>query len=98
MVSNNQIIEIIRKINNNTNIKNPMHYYLNGGCYIFAKKLQEIIGGKLRYLTLEHHFVLEHNNKLYDTTGNVTNSYINSKYITESEFNSREKLRKGIKR
>ena len=52
---------------------------------------------KIRYLTLEHHFVLEHNNKLYDTTGNVTNSYINSKYITESEFNSREKIRKGIK-
>ncbi|MBO5389165.1 MAG: hypothetical protein J6A59_13750 [Lachnospiraceae bacterium] len=92
------IDNIIRGINSNTNIKNPIHFYLNGGCYIFAKKLQEIIGGNLRYLTLEHHFVLEHNNKLYDTTGNVTNSYINSKYITELEFNSREKLRNSVRR
>lgn len=74
-----------------------LYIYLNGECYIFAKKLRNKIGGTLRYLTLEHHFVLEKDNKLYDASGNVTKLYINSKYITEEEFNNRCKLKQGIK-
>lgn len=96
-MSTNEILNIINNINSNSNIAKPIHYYLNGGCYIFAKQLQSLIGGNIRYLTLEHHFVTEIQGKLFDTTGNVTNKYIKSKYISEKEFNNRDKLRKGIK-
>ena len=95
-MTNNEIIQIIQNININSGLQNPTYYYKNGGCYIFAKQLQSLIGGKLRYLLLEQHFVLEYNNKLYDTTGNVTNAYKNSKYITESAFLMRPKLCNGI--
>ena len=72
------------------------HYYLNGGCYIFAKKLQSIIGGDLYYLVDEYHFILRYSNKYYDVTGNVTSRYKNCKMLTEIEFLSRKKLRSSI--
>ena len=92
-----EIIQTIHQINSESGIKNPVQYYLNGGCYIFAKQLQEKVGGKLWYLLLEHHFVVGINNKFYDSSGNVTKQYINSKRITEEEFMSRQKLADTIK-
>ena len=70
----------------------PYTYYLEGGCLFFAKKLQAITGGNLRYLKNESHVVLEKDGKLYDVRGNVTSIYQNSSYLTETEFLSREKL------
>lgn len=90
---NINILNIIESIR-----EKDVYTYLNGECYIFAKKLRDKIGGKLRYLLIEHHFVVEVNGKLYDASGNVTSAYRNSKYITEEEFNSRKKLVKGIKK
>lgn len=73
-----------------------LYNYLNGECYVFAKMLRDKIGGTLRYLILEQHFILEKDNKLYDASGNVTKQYRNSRYITEEEFNNRSKLKQGI--
>lgn len=87
-----EIVQTIHQINNDSGIENPVTYYLNGGCYIFAKQLQEKLGGKIWYLTVEHHFVVELNTRFYDSSGNVTKQYINSKRITESEFLKRPKL------
>lgn len=86
------ILNIINQINTKSGIKNPIYYYLNGGCYVFAKQLQEKVGGIIWYLTVEHHFVVEINNKLYDSSGNVTSSYLHSKRISEKEFMNRPKL------
>lgn len=97
MLANLEILNIITNINNTSDMTKPIHYYLNGGCYIFAKKLKEMVGGNIVYLTLEHHFILMYNGKMYDTTGNVTNKYKNSRYITEEEFRQRDKLIKSIK-
>lgn len=91
-----KVLDTIHQLNTRSGFKNPINYYLNGGCYIFAKKLQEQIGGKLWYLLVEQHFVIELNNKFYDSSGNVTKQYINSKRITEEEFRSRKKLYSSI--
>lgn len=90
-------IQTIHQINNESGIENPVRYYLNGGCYIFAKQLQEKLGGKIWYLTVEHHFVVELNTRFYDSSGNITKQYINSKRITEDEFMNRKKLVTTIK-
>lgn len=92
-----EIIQTIHQINTESGIKNPVTYYLNGGCYIFAKQLQEKLGGKTWYLTVEHHFVVELNTRFYDSSGNVTKQYINSKRITEDELMNRKKLVTTIK-
>ena len=92
-----ETIQTIHQINTESGIENPVSYYLNGGCYIFAKQLQEKLGGKIWYLTVEHHFVVELNTRFYDSSGNVTKQYINSKRITEDEFMNRKKLVKAIK-
>ncbi|MBO5388935.1 MAG: hypothetical protein J6A59_12540 [Lachnospiraceae bacterium] len=97
MLTNLEILNIITNINNNSDIEKPIHYYLNGGCYIFAKKLQNLVSGDILYLTTEHHFIVKYNKRLYDASGNVTNKYKYSKCITELEFNQREKLVKSIK-
>lgn len=76
--------------------KKTRHFYLNGGCYVFGKLLQEIVGGDLIYLVSEYHFVLRLNNKLYDASGNVTNKYKSAKFISEQEFLQRDKLVKSI--
>lgn len=94
--SNLEVLDTIQCINTTYGV-GAVHYYLNGGCYIFAKKLKNLVGGDLRYLTLENHFILELGNKLYDSTGNVTSKYSDSRYITEAEFNSRNKLRNSVK-
>ena len=91
------ILDIINEINKKSGIPNPTYYYLNGGCYIFAKGLQYNIGGSIRYLIKEYHCILERNGKLYDTTGNVTKKYKNSEYIGEEEFLNRPKLHNTIR-
>lgn len=92
-----EIVELINEINKRSGLERPTYYYTHGGCYIFAKYLQQNIGGNIRYLIKEYHCVLEKNGKLYDTTGNVTKIYKNSEYITEEEFLNRPKLHKTIK-
>ena len=92
-----EILHIINELNRSSGLERPTYYYSNGGCYIFAKYLQHNIGGNIRYLTKEYHCVLEKNNKLYDTTGNVTKLYKNSEFITEEEFLNRPKLHKTIR-
>ena len=92
-----EVTQIIQELNKTSGIKNPVYYYLNGGCYIFAKQLQQIIGGAIYYLLLEHHFVVEINNKFYDASGNVTKKYKDCKKIAEEEFQKRIKLKKSIK-
>jgi len=76
----------------------PVSFFLNGGCLWFAKALQKRIGGNLRYLTQDAHVVLEINQKLYDASGNVSNRYKDSKYITEEELNQRPRLLKELTR
>ena len=89
--------KLIDNIIQSSNIKNPIHYYLNGGCYIFAKKLRELNPDvELIYLLREYHFVVKYDNKLYDVTGNVTNKYRGSTYISEEEFLRRTKLANSI--
>lgn len=95
-MSNVDVIDIISNINYTSGIKNPVHYYLNGGCYIFAKKLQSIVGGDLYYLVKDYHFLLKLLDKYYDASGNVTSKYSNCKMISEREFLSRKKLRDSI--
>lgn len=69
-----------------------IQYFLHGGCLIFAKELQKIVGGEIRYLTTEAHIVLEKDGKLYDATGNVTKQYSFCRHISEKELYKRQKL------
>ena len=89
------IEDYISKILIDTN--KTAYYYLNGGCYIFASKLKQLLGGDILYLVNEYHFVLRLNNKLYDASGNVTNTYKASKFISESDFFKRNRLVKEFK-
>lgn len=82
-----KVIQRIKQSSNKTT-----HYYLNGGCYKFAKILQYYIGGDIMYLLQEEHCVLKVGDKLYDATGNVTNKYKCSKMIDESVMVSRNKI------
>ena len=84
------IEEIIRNIKKQTG--KSQYYYLNGGCYKFAKMLQDSIGGEIIYLVNEAHCVLKLNGKLYDVTGNVTVKYVGSRSISEEELLKRTKL------
>jgi hypothetical protein len=73
--------------------KKEVNYFLNGGCYIFAKKLKGIFtNGNILYLLKEYHFVFEYEHKFYDASGNVSQKYANSKYIYEEDFLQRKKL------
>lgn len=72
--------------------KKSRYYFLHGGCFEFAKMLQSYLGGSLRYLVVESHCVLSLDGKLFDVTGNVTNTYKFSHYLTEKELLSRRKL------
>ena len=92
-----EIVDLINELNKSSGLERPTYYYSHGGCYIFAKCLQNNIGGNIRYLTREYHCVLERNGNLYDTTGNVTKLYKNSEYITEEDFLNRPKLHKTIR-
>lgn len=74
-----------------------LYYYLNGGCYIFANKLKNKIGGEIKYLLDEYHFILKKDDKLYDASGNVTQKYKNSRIITEEDALKRKKIIKSIK-
>jgi len=97
ILNNINKINIETSIETNKTVRNVVKYYQDGGCYIFAKRLkQSCLHGNIRYLLNEHHFIVEINNKLYDTTGNVTNKYSKSKFITEEEFLKREKLVQSI--
>lgn len=89
----NLIIETFKK---NCNKSNPIYYYTHGGCYIFAKYLQEQIGGNIFYLKNYDHFILEYNNKFYDITGNVSKLYKNEKMLTEDEIKQRKNILKQI--
>lgn len=74
-----------------------INYYINGGCYIFASKLKQLVGGDILYLVNEYHFVLKLDNKLYDASGNVTSKYRGSRFITEQEFMQRKRLVKEFR-
>ena len=93
----NEILKLIQELNKSSGLERPTYYYLNGGCYIFAKGLQYNIGGYIRYLIDDYHCVLEYKGKLYDTTGNVTKKYKDSRYISEDEFLNRPKLHNTIR-
>ena len=79
-----------------TQSQKPVSFFLTGGCLWFAKVLQNKVGGSLRYLTEEAHVCLELEQRLYDATGNVTNKYKNSKYISEEELKKRPRLLKEL--
>jgi len=89
MSVNEKILEI-------TEYGRLMYYYLNGGCYIFAKELQRYFDGKIYYLLNEYHIVIKINGKLYDASGNVSEKYKYSRKMTEDEFLSRKKLSGSI--
>ena len=67
-------------------------YYLNGGCYEFARAFIDKYGGIIRYLILEYHVVVELGGKLYDSSGNVTSKYNLSRYISGEELMLRNKI------
>lgn len=92
-----RIEEKIKEIKENSKEKNPVEYFTKGGCYIFAKQLQEEFKGDIYYLLEYAHFVLNINGKFYDATGNVTNLYKSSRMIPEAEIMARKKIMKGIK-
>lgn len=77
--------------------EDKLNYYLNGGCYIFANKLKGKIGGEIKYLLDEYHFILKKDDKLYDAFGNVTKKYRNSRIISEEDALKRKKIIKSIK-
>lgn len=87
---NNNMDIIIKRIICDTN--KSVSYYLNGGCYVFAKALKSIIGGDILYLINDYHFVVKIENKLYDASGNVTKKYQSNKYLEEKDFFRRTKL------
>lgn len=91
------VLTIIDELNKNSGIENSVSYFLNGGCFLFAKELQGKLGGILQYLLVEHHVILEIDGILYDSSGNVTSKYEKSKYITENELRQRPKLFNTIK-
>ena len=79
------------------NTKKSVKYYLNGGCYVFAKEMKAVLGGNILYLLDDFHFVLNIGKKLYDASGNVTKKYKNSRHISEEEFLKRKRLGKEYK-
>ena len=91
-----RIINYIEKIKKDSSHTNPEKYYLNGGCYIFAKNLNEYISGEILYLTEYEHFIVKYKKMYFDVTGNVTKKYSNSKSIKEDEVLKRKKIMKGI--
>ena len=88
----------MQKIINNLvyKLNKPIPFFLNGGCLIFAKELQNIVGGEILYLKEEAHVVLKLNNKLFDASGNVTNIYKNSSCLNEKELLERPKILKSL--
>ena len=95
-MNNFNIDEIIYKFKNKSKKQNPSYYYTHGGCYIFAKYLQQQIGGNIFYLTNYNHFILEYQNKYYDITGNVSKIYKNENMIKEEDAIKRKKIEKQI--
>jgi hypothetical protein len=45
--------------------------FLYGNCYWFAHILNTRFGGRIVYLPVDNHFILQYHNKFYDITGEV---------------------------
>ena len=84
------ILNIIDELRVNTGLDNPVYFFTHGGCYRFAKMLQNEIGGEIYYIKSYQHFVLYYNGLFYDVTGNVTKYYKNEKMLRETEMTDKQ--------
>lgn len=69
--------------------------FQNGYCYYFAHMLQRRFGGNILYEPVRGHFVLGLAGHLYDSTGDVTDTYDMSQMYQESMWSKQRSIVDG---
>lgn len=69
--------------------------FQNGYCFYFALMLKFRFGGRILYEPIFGHFVLELENRLYDSTGDVTDKYDVGIMYDESVWSEQKSIVNG---